>query len=180
MVAAEDPERRHVDDERASGLQHALDFRQRRGFFLFTQAVEHVEGSDQIEGGVAERHPGDRRLDHAALSIRVSELEAPERRVEAGGVAELAEHDEVGAGPAAAVQNASVRAPGNRVGDERAHEAAQAFPPEVLLLDSVCGFEQTIHSVLRFSSGCFRGAGLSDADDRGGPPAQAFYPTSIL
>lgn len=51
---------------------------------------------------------------------------------------------------------------------------------KMLLLDSVCGFEQTIQSVLRFSSGCFRGAGLSDADDREVPPAQAFYPTSIL
>ena len=43
------------------------------------------------------------------------------------------------------------------------------------LLDSVCGFEQTIHSVLRFSL-VFEARCLP----RRGSPAQAFYPTSIL
>ena len=159
MVAAEDPERSHVDDERAPGLQHAADFRHRRGFFLFAQAVEHVEGGHHIEGGVAERYSGNRRLRHAPLSVLVGELETSKRRVEAGGLAELAEHDEVGAGPAAAVQNARRLATGSRVRHKRPDEVAQTLPPEMLLLDSVCGFEQAIHSVLRFSSGCFRGGG---------------------
>ena len=78
------------------------------------------------------------------------ELETAKRHVEARRVSELAEHDEVGAGAAAAVQNAWVRPPGDRLGHEGANETAQAFPPEMLLLDPVGGFEQTIHSVLRF------------------------------
>ena len=125
-----------------------MDFRERRRFVLFAQAVEDVEGGHQIEGRGPRTEAGNRRLRHTALAIPVGELEAAERHVEARRVAELAEHDEVGAGAAAAIQNAWVRPPGeSRRPRAGANEAAQAFPPEMLLLDPVGGFEQTIHRV---------------------------------
>ena len=49
---------------------------------------------------------------------------------------------------AAMLRFVGIGSSGERVGDERAHEAPQTRPPEMTLLDAVRGFEQAIH-VLR-------------------------------
>ena len=66
---------------------------------------------------------GDRRLRHAPLAVLVGELEAAERYIETPRPPELAEHHEVGAGPAAAIQDTRGRQPARRVGRERTDEA---------------------------------------------------------
>ena len=59
---------------------------------VFGQAVEDVEGGDEIEGRIGERHVRDRGAGEAVLAVLARELEPVARQVEPGGAAELAEH----------------------------------------------------------------------------------------
>ena len=79
MIAAQDAERRDVDDERAARLEDAEDFCQRGRFFGLAQTVEDVERRHEIEGRGGEGDARDRRLRDSPLAVAVRELEAAER-----------------------------------------------------------------------------------------------------
>jgi hypothetical protein len=145
VVASEQTQRRDVDNQRASRPQYPEHLSDGNRLVVLGQAIQDVERRHEIEKAVSERNPRDRRVGETALSVAARELEPVPRQIKSRGSAKLAEHDEVGACSAAAIQNARRLPPGERVSDERTGETPKAGPPEMALLDAIGGFEQAIH-----------------------------------
>ena len=95
------------------------------------------------------------RLDDARARL-VGQLDAPARQVEAERTTVVLEQAEVGAGPAAAVEDGGIDAVGDGVGHQRPDERAEPAPPEMHLFGAMRGFEKAIHnsSALRILVDC--------------------------
>jgi hypothetical protein len=116
------------------GLNTLMHLRYGHPLVLVVEAVEHVEGCDQVEARSRERDTRDVSLDDT-LAVRLSRERDPRPgQVEPVGVAERFKQVEIRSGAATAVEHAGAGKALNRLLQEGTDEAAEAPEPEMPLL----------------------------------------------
>ena len=145
MIAPEHVERRHVHQEGSPRLEHAVHLGDGGPLALLGQAIQNIEGRDDIEGIAGERNGGGACLGDSTQTELSGELEAPPGQIEAARAAVVFEAQEVRAGAAAAVEDPGAGEAGGRLFEERLHESCEAPIPEVPLFGRVGRLEQLVH-----------------------------------
>ena len=113
---------------------------------LVVERVEDVERGDEVELAGRERQSGRGCACDLALSAAARVGETAPGDVDAAGAAVAAEHRQVVAGAAAAVEDAADRvAPAVARSSSGRDETAEAAEPEVITLGARRGFEQSVH-----------------------------------
>ncbi len=140
MLAVQDLQRGHVQQQPSAGFEDAPHLEDRRLFDGVRQHLEHVERGHQIERAAAKGDVADGGLGDA-MAVGLRELGADARQVEPDGAAKGPQHLEIRAGAAAAIEDPRRRHAGGGAGDRRAHVLAETTKPEVRLLRPVGQFK---------------------------------------
>ena len=147
VVASKPRKRRHIEYEVTSGPHHPIHLSESRSRVPVVEGVDDVEGRHDVERRVGERQGCGGGLGDSPLVVLVRVGETAEGQVDPEGPAEPAEHLQVVAGAASAVEDARVVAIDGSGGllEERTHETAEAAEPEMIALGARGHFEKSIH-----------------------------------
>ena len=136
MLAVQDVERRHMQEEPAARLQHARDLGDGRSLDPIGQGLKDVERGDEIERAAAKRDVGDARLRHG-VTVRLRKLRAGGGQIEAHRPPVAPQHLEIRSGAAPAIENARRVDAGHGARERGFHVLPETTKPEVRLLRSV-------------------------------------------
>ena len=147
MVASKPRKRRDIQYEVTSGPHHPIHLIESRSRVPVVERVDDVEGRDDVEGGVGKRQGGCGRLGDSRLVVLVGVGETAVGQVDPERRAEPAEHLQVVAGAASAVEDARLVAIDGSGGvlEQRPHETAESVEPEMIALGARSHFEKSIH-----------------------------------
>ena len=145
MIAPERLHRRHVDHDESARFGHPEHFGDGGVFDGFLERIQHVEGSDDIEGIGRKRDRSHRRAREPRPSCLAADFQADCCQIESVSAPELSKKYQVIPGTAPAIEDKWIDSAFGRLTEKWKDEQTETTKPEMSRLGTRGGAQQMLH-----------------------------------